>query len=381
MVLIYYNSANYNILTNNTVTENNYGFHFFIGCNYNVFTNNTAINSSNSGFYFYDGLNNSIDSNSATNSSQYGFYLGSGLNNTYTANTAILGLSGFRIWSSSNNSFIDNIATNSSEHGTYLYTNSNYNVFTNHTASNSSWNGFYFETSSNNTITNSYIHSLSVSSSNAAIKLASTSTNNTFTNNTVNSSSSTSNVSKSIHLSLSYNNTFTNNTLLVSSSDSTAAIFTSLSSDNTFLQNNITSSIWVDDSNGLNYYNDSDSGNIYYFANGTASWDVYNVTDLDSNYWSDSGSDRPFNSTISQWENNGIDYYPYTANIVHQLTLNSPVNSIYESDNVTLNYSSHGASTCWYTIDGGVSVSLAGCTNITLTNLSTDAHVIRLIFK
>ena len=83
---------------------------------------------------------------------------------------------------------------------------------------------------------------------------------------------------------------------------------------NTILHNNLTGTEWVDDSSGGNYYNDSSSGNIYYETDGTPSWDVYNISDINSDDWADVGTDLPFSSSLSggEWQESGQDWHPYT---------------------------------------------------------------------
>jgi len=105
-------------------------------------------------------------------------------------------------------------------------------------------------------------------------------------------------------------NVFTNNTI----QNGTTLVYLGVNAgSNTFSLNNLTGSVWVNDLNGTNYYNDSTSGNIYYFANGTASWQVYDIIDTTGDNWADSGTDRPFNSSFTEWTGSGEDWYPWTA--------------------------------------------------------------------
>lgn len=117
------------------------------------------------------------------------------------------------------------------------------------------------------------------------------------------------------------NNYFVNNTLNDSNGNYAFAID---STGNTILQNNITSDIgiggaWIADSADGNFYNDSLIGNIYYYADGTPAWDVWDITALDPILfpWADGGASIPFDSTTltdGAWVGFGQDWHPYTLN-------------------------------------------------------------------
>jgi hypothetical protein len=81
---------------------------------------------------------------------------------------------------------------------------------------------------------------------------------------------------------------------------------------NTLLHNILRSDYWVDDnSEGGNSFSDSSTGNTYYFANGTGSWLVYNITDTNGNGYADTGSDLPFSSgVVSGWSGSDEDWHP-----------------------------------------------------------------------
>jgi hypothetical protein len=161
------------------------------------------------------------------------------------------------------------------------------------------------------------MHSLSTSSSYGALYVDSNSASNNFTNNIINSSATGANAAKGIYLNSGQNNRFLNNTIYVASSATTPAIqAVAASGNNTFLYNNITAPVWVNDANGTNYYNNSNAGNIYYFANGSASWNAFRIYSNASNGWADSGLDLPFNATTvgGNWSGYGADWHPYTLN-------------------------------------------------------------------
>lgn len=87
------------------------------------------------------------------------------------------------------------------------------------------------------------------------------------------------------------------------------------SSSNTLLHNTIRGDQWVADWDGNNFYNDSYSGNIYYFADGTNSWEGLNLTDLNNDGWAEGGMDLPFNkSTHSSFLVNTLSYPDSLAN-------------------------------------------------------------------
>ena len=46
-------------------------------------------------------------------------------------------------------------------------------------------------------------------------------------------------------------------------------------------------------------FNDSEIGNIYYFANGTPSWQVYDISSSTGGHWADQGSDWPFSASLN----------------------------------------------------------------------------------
>ena len=85
--------------------------------------------------------------------------------------------------------------------------------------------------------------------------------------------------------------------------------------NNTFLNNNITSSfLWIN-STGTNFFNNSDSGNIYYLANGTPSWKIFNITTTTPPGWATDGAALPFGeiNTPEYWSGTGDDYHPFVG--------------------------------------------------------------------
>jgi len=62
------------------------------------------------------------------------------------------------------------------------------------------------------------------------------------------------------------------------------------SASNIFLENNISGATWINNTGDNNIFNNSAVGNIYYFTNGTPSWEIYNIIDTNGDLWADAGS-------------------------------------------------------------------------------------------
>jgi subtilase family serine protease len=84
---------------------------------------------------------------------------------------------------------------------------------------------------------------------------------------------------------------------------------------NKIRENNITGPIWIVNEGSNNVFSNSSTGNIYYFANGSGAWTVFNITDNNSDGYADSGSSLPFSSaTVSPyWQGPGEDWHPFTT--------------------------------------------------------------------
>lgn len=111
--------------------------------------------------------------------------------------------------------------------------------------------------------------------------------------------------------------------------------------NNVFLGNNITSDNWVDNTGRGNIFNDSTHGNIYYFANGTPSWQVYNISDTDRNNYADVGSDMPFSKdkTGNNWAGIGADWHPYSLNQIGEQNMAPPTMPSESNSNIKNNAS------------------------------------------
>lgn len=101
-----------------------------------------------------------------------------------------------------------------------------------------------------------------------------------------------------IYFESSTSNSIISNLLNATSPEYSAIFVNDQSEKNNILHNTIIGKSWISDYNGGNYYNDSYSGNSYYFADGTSAKNYYNITDTNSDGWADSGSDLPFNSSM-----------------------------------------------------------------------------------
>jgi hypothetical protein len=174
--------------------------------------------------------------------------------------------------------------------------------------------------SSNDTIAGNYFSTRSTMSTDGTVYITSNSSFDIFANNTFTSTSASLNSARPVYADSFQNSIFSNNTLASISTSTPAFYLAATSGNNTFYENNITSPIWINDANGTNNYNYTTSyganiGNIYYFANGTASWSSYGIICLfEVPCYADAGLDRPFNNTTvsGYWIGYGNDWYPYT---------------------------------------------------------------------
>jgi len=112
--------------------------------------------------------------------------------------------------------------------------------------------------------------------------------------------------------SWSGNNYIINNTIQLSSNTALNAIQTPSSTGMNFVGNTIIADHWVSSSAT---FNDTARGNIYYTANGTPSWSIYDIS-ASSGTWADGGAAWPFSSSSvgAYWTGAAIDYRPYTLN-------------------------------------------------------------------
>ena len=227
-----YVTSNYNTLTNNNVSNSNYGIYLYTSSN-NTLTDNTVSNNSAYGIYFYSSSNNTLTDNAVSNNNAYGIYLYYSSNNNLTGNIFVndglivlfsyqntvennmvngkplvyledssdyvitdagqtvvvnctnitvdkLVLSnsivGIELWQTNNSKISDNVI-NDNYYGIYLYSSGNNSIINNTVINNS--NGIYlYYSSNNNTLTSN-----NVSNSNYGICLYSSSKNTIYQNN------------------------------------------------------------------------------------------------------------------------------------------------------------------------------------------------------
>ena len=327
-----YVTSNYNTLTNNNVSNNNYGIYLYTSSN-NTLTDNTVSNNNYGGILLYPSSNNNTLTNNTASNNNYGIYL----------------------YSSSNNTLTDNTVSNNNAYGIYLYYSSNSNltgnIFVNeglivlfsyqNTVENNMVNGkplVYLEDSSDYVITdagqvvvvnctNITVDKLVLSNSSVGIELWQTnnskisdnvindnyygiylysSSNNSITNNNVN------NNNYGIYLySSSNNNTLTSNNV----SNSNYGIYLYSSSKNTIYQNNL---------NNTNY-------NAYDY-NGNNQWDWGTIGNYYSDYTgTDSNGDGIGDTPYPILGGSSVDSYP----LMEPWTNIGPVHNIDKGTNYT----------------------------------------------
>lgn len=131
-------------------------------------------------------------------------------------------------------------------------------------------------------------------------------------------------------------------------------IYIGYSAGNIFLENNITAEVWVNSTSsvpGLNYFNNSTSGNYYYTLNGTPAWQLYPIYDTNGDVWADMGA---LNTTIApaRWGGlNSSDFHPYTEKHMPPFALGVfyDINGVlwtvyYENNSMSMNISHEGTS-------------------------------------
>ncbi|MEM3362574.1 MAG: NosD domain-containing protein, partial [Candidatus Anstonellaceae archaeon] len=376
-----YNSADYNNISNNNASATNYAISLYSNSNYNTITSNNASSTTSYSIYLHSSSNNTITSNNASSTSSNAIYLYSSSNNTISSNNASASSSAIYLHfnsnyntitsnnasatnnyaiylrTSSNNTITSNNAS-ATFNAIYLYSSSNYNTITSNNASATQY-AIRLSSSSNNNFSNNSLNSSSTSSSSGTIYLESNSNYNRFENNTINQTATTSNAERPIKIDSANHSLFINNKIISSSSSSTPAIeISSGNTNNTFYQNNITSSIWVNDSGTNNYYNISGIGNIYYFVNGTPSWEVLSIYDSNFDNWADAGANYPFKSTTvpGYWIGNGEDAAPYSLAV--------------NIGSCGINFMSNRR----YVLSAALSSSSGTCFNITVPNVTLDCQ-------
>ena len=175
------NNADNNMLTNNTASDNGNGIHLLSSSN-NMLTNNTVNSNNGCGIYSQASSDNTLTNNTASDNND-GIYLHSSSSNMLTNNTANSNNKwGILLkWSSSNNMLTNNTANSNNNDGIYLHSSCNYNSLTENTANSNSRHGIWLYSSSNNNVSCNWVQNNSVN----GFRLYDGSTGNTIENNNI----------------------------------------------------------------------------------------------------------------------------------------------------------------------------------------------------
>ena len=191
--------SNNNIITDNTVSNNNWNGIYLLYSSNNTITANTAGDNRRDGIFIYESNSNYIKGNALSKNRAGIWICGSSNNNIITGNTATDNKhDGIFIRESTGNLITGNIVSHNRRLGISLYISSTNNTIAGNTVSGNNGTGIYlFDSVSNNNVTdNTLINSISVASS---------SNNNIITGNTINDGS--------VSLYESNSNTVTGNTV------------------------------------------------------------------------------------------------------------------------------------------------------------------------
>jgi len=252
-----------------------------------------------------------------------GIHLASVDNSTIDENTVNVDMLGIVLFSDANNNSIQYNNVTAISGAIFLYISSNNTIVYNNATVSDSNAILLFNVNNNNIIQYNYL----TAGDDSAVFLQNSNNNNIIQHNNLTAADKTICLISSSNNNLIYNNT-------INATGNGGDGFHTYDTGNRFVQNNITADVWVDDKEGGNFYNDSEGvGNIYYFSNGTASWDVYDIRTTSPPDWADSGSDVPLNATLAEWTGFGNDSHPYTENeaSTHNAFINITNVSIYSS--------------------------------------------------
>ena len=383
---IYYSSANYGTIDNNTITCTTSGAIALYGADFNTIVNNdvTCTNSAGislktssdnntienntargegsawdaAGIILNDNSqNNTLTNNTATSENQPGIWLDGNADFTTVIGNNATGDGGIYIDASDNNTLINNIATSPSPggHGIYLYSDSAYNTLINNTISSDDNNGIRIWSSKNNDFINNTVTTYSAVEDGIEINRATNCDYNTFTGMTVTATSGkalqfvncryitvsnstfTSNASIVVALGNNDDITFINNTFISGDGDGTLLDIDSNVENGLFYWNNFTETTgyYVDNDDASNDFNTTigGKGQGNYYFNITS----LDITDSDSDGWGDGGSDYPVNDPNwpARWNNLGADWGPYVG-LIGTCTYSSGNWNVDCSDNCTI---------------------------------------------
>ncbi|VVC00363.1 Right handed beta helix region [uncultured archaeon] len=233
---------------------------------------------------------------------------------------------------------------------------------------NSSFAGLYGQTINANYCPESRIYNVSSSSGNSYAIYLSDSPDSSISNSTF-----FSNLSNAVVLQSDRPN-LTGSSITTNSSNPALVIS---NSNATILRNTILGAAWIGNWATGAVFNDSSSGNAYYFLNGTGAWKVYNISSTDGTTWANAGPSRPFNATTlgSYWQGNGGDFRPYTENVLPpNVVISYPASGANLTSrttcfNITVSQSLLPVDACYVTVNGGAPDIIPGCGNGTLSNL------------
>ncbi|MEK7816703.1 MAG: NosD domain-containing protein, partial [Actinomycetota bacterium] len=273
---IFFNATAGGTIQNNALSGNKL---YLLSSTGATISGNNASGVANSAIYFESSSSNTIANNTANATTQSAFVLSSSSSSNLTGNTFISPTDALYMQASSSNNFTGNTATASTQRAIALFAASGSNSFTLNNATAGA----------------------------DAIYLAAGSSSNSFTSNIANASGSN---AVHLHFGANDNNRFVGNTLTAGSGGT--AIYGESGGSNTFLQNNISSGVWVNSNDATNVFNNSTEGNIYYFANNTPAWQAFDIKDTNHDGWADTGSSLPLNATTvpPYWAGLGQDYFP-----------------------------------------------------------------------
>jgi len=277
----------------------------------NITVKNCNLNTTHNGVYLNGGNYHTILNNSLYSSSGAAIYT-VGADSILVANntaTASLAGRGMFTWGSQYSTFANNtFSTNGTSNALYAINIRNSTFFGN---SVTSVGEIAFGTDilryvnvTNNTVTSSagiahslrdvhnskYSNNTFIGKTSAVYVTTFPNTNNSFTNNMF--WSNTSNTLTDAGTGYLNNTNFTNNSF--TSISGIAILLSSQTYNILFLHNNITAPVWVSNSNNTNSFNDSTTGNIYYYLNGSGVWLYQSWT---GQPWATGGTPLPVNVT------------------------------------------------------------------------------------
>lgn len=313
--------SNFNTITGTNAFDSTIGI-ALDGSSNNTLANSNAVSSGNNyAVLLSSNANNTITNVTATTNNDAAFYFSASNFNTVRNTTATSPATAFRLSVTSSNNLIENSVASStgSFYAVILENNANNNRLSNVSIASPNGAGvrigFYptYPGASGNIISGSTI----VAGTDKAVILEGAASN-TFANNTIRSN--TTSVAQIDQVSNS--NIFYNNTLISTNGAATLLHVNVNSSGNTFYWNNFsaTTGLYVNDSNGSNFYNTTVSGhgegNIWAnVMNGSVQITGTNSSaGFPSLYYGTNGGGYPYNSSNSQGKaiSNVIDFAPLT---------------------------------------------------------------------